>query len=156
MKQTRRVVLTGFITIIFARLFPEMSVRGQETDSVDIKWRVPREQVRTVKEELNFDGEITGDKSTIEDTKGLPLIYIFAGIVAVGQLARTLLQVYRDVKYGGLVVHSKDDEVFIDNDPRFSSGTMIIIQDDEIKVFQDKNQPQPSELIEALKPLGKK
>ena len=62
--------------MMFARLFPEMSVRGQETDSVDIQWRVPREQVRTVEEELNFDGEITGDKSTIEDSKGLPLIYL--------------------------------------------------------------------------------
>ncbi|MEL6438728.1 MAG: hypothetical protein AAFQ80_05660 [Cyanobacteria bacterium J06621_8] len=156
MKLTRRVVLTGFMTIIFARLFPKISVRGQETDSVDIQWRVPREQVGTVREELNFDGEITGDKSTIEDTKGLPLIYIFAGIVAVGQLARTLLQVYRDVRYGGLVLHSKDGEVFIDNDPRFSSGTIIIIQGDEIKVFQDKNQPQPTEVIDALKPLLKK
>ena len=57
MKPTRRVVLTGFMAMIFARLFPEMLVWGQETDSVDIQWRVPREQVRTVKEELNFDGE---------------------------------------------------------------------------------------------------
>ena len=156
MKPTRRVVLTGFMAIIFARLFPEMLVLGQETDSVDIQWRVPREQVRTVEEELDFDGEITGDKSTIEDSKGLPLIYIFAGVVAVGQLARTLLEVYRDVRYGGLVVHSKDGEVIIDNDPRFSSGTMIIIQGNEIKVFQDKNQPQPTEVINALKPLMKK
>ncbi|MDJ0596602.1 MAG: hypothetical protein QNJ72_42650 [Pleurocapsa sp. MO_226.B13] len=156
MKLTRRVVLTGFMAIIFARLFPEKSVRGQETDSVDIQWRVPREQVKTVKEELNFDGEITGDESTIEDSKGLPLIYIFAGVVAVSQLARTLLEVYRDVRYGGLVVHSKNGEVLIDNDPRFSSGTMIIIQGEEVKVFQDKNQPQPTEVINALKPLMKK
>ena len=65
MKPTRRVVLTGFMAMIFARLFPEKSVRGQKTDSVDIQWRVPREQVRTVKEELNFDGEIIGDKSNM-------------------------------------------------------------------------------------------
>lgn len=153
---TRRIFLTGFILMILARLFPERLALSQENDSVDIQWRVPREQVRTVEEELDFDGEITGDKSTIEDSKGLPLIYIIAGVVAVGQLARTLLQVYRDVRYGGLVVHSKDGEVFIDNDPRFSSGTMIIIQGDEVKVFQDKNQPQPTEVIDALKPLMKK
>ncbi|MGB5634982.1 MAG: hypothetical protein WBM86_19675 [Waterburya sp.] len=156
MKQTRRIILTGFMAMIFARLFPERLAFSQETDSVNIQWRVPREEVRTVEDELDFGGEITGDKSTIEDSKGLPLIYIFAGVVAVGQLARTLLQVYRDVRYGGLVVHSKDGEVLIDNDPRFSSGTLIIIQGDEVKVFQDKNQPQTTEVIDALKPLMKK
>lgn len=156
MKQTRRIFLTGFMAMMFARLFPEMSVRGQEADSVDIQWRVPREQVRTVEEELNFEGEITGDKSTIEDSKGLPLIYIFAGVVAVSQLARTLLEVYRDLKYGGIVVHSKDGKVLIDNDPRFSSGTLIIIQEDEVKVIQAQDQPQPTDVIDALKPLLKK
>ena len=156
MKQTRRIVLTGFLVTIFARLFPVKLVQGQDTDSVDIQWRVPREQVRTVEEELNFEGEITGDKSTIEDSKGLPLIYIFAGVVAVSQLARTLLEVYRDLRYGGIVVHSKDGKVLIDNDPRFSSRTLIIIQGDEVKVIQDKDKPQPTDVINSLKPLLKK
>jgi len=69
MKQPRRIVLTGFMAMIFARLLPEKLVQGQEADSVDIQWRVPREQVKTVEEELNFDGEVTGDKSTIEDSR---------------------------------------------------------------------------------------
>lgn len=155
------MILTGFLAMIFAYLFPLKLVQGQDTNSVDIQWRVPREQVRTVEEELEFDGEITGDKSTVEDTnvedtKGLPLIYIFAGVVAVSQLARTLLEVYRDVRYGGIVVHSKDGKVLIDNDPRFSSGTLIIIQEDEVKVIQDKDKPQPTDVINALKPLLKK
>ena len=156
MQQTRRIVLTGFMSMIMTRLFPEMSVRGQETDSVDIQWRVPREQVTTVKEELNFDGEITGDESTIEDSKGLPLIYIFAGAVAVGQLARTLLEVYRDAAVGGIIASCQDGKIIIENDRRLSSGTMIIICHDDIKVFQDNNQPQPTEVINALKPLMKK
>ena len=150
MKQTRRIILTGFIATIFARLLPSKLVQGQETDSVDIQWRVPREQVRTVEEELNFEGEITGDKSTIEDSKGLPLIYIFAGVVAVSQLTKTLLEVYRDLRYGGIVVHSKDGKVMIDNDPRFSSGTLIIIQEDEVKVIQDKDKPQPTDVLYSI------
>lgn len=156
MRQTRRIILTGFIATIFARLFPSKLVQGQDTDSVDIQWRVPREQVRTIEDELNFDGEITGDKSTVEDSKGLPLIYILAGVVAVSQLARTLLEVYRDLRYGGLVVHSKDGKVLIDNDPRFSNGTLIIIQEDEVKVIQTQDKPQPADVINSLKPLLKK
>ena len=73
-----------------------------------------------------------------------------AGVVAVSQLARTLLAVYRDIRYGGIVVHSKDGKVLIENDPRFSSGTLIIVQEDEVKVFQNKNQPQLTEVIRIL------
>lgn len=156
MKHSRRILLVGFIALFFSRLFSNMVVLGQETDSVDIQWRVPREQVSTVKEGLNFDGKISGDESTIEDTKGLPLIYIFVGVVAVFELARTLLEVYRDVKYGGIVVHQENGKVVIDNDPRFSSGTIIVIQEDEITVFQDQNQPQLTEVINAIQPLVKK
>ena len=156
MKQSRRIVLTGFVAIFFTRLCSKMLVLGQETDSVNIQWRVPREQVRTVEEELNFDGAITGDESTIEDSKGLPLIYIFVGVVTVGQLAKTLLEVYRDVRYGGMIAYCQNGKIVIENDPRLSSGTIIITCHDEIKVFQDKNQPQSTEVINALKPLMKK
>ena len=144
--------------MIFARLFPEMLVRGQETESIDIVWRVPREQVQEVREQLNFEGEIKGDPSTIEDSKGLPLIYILIGIVAVGQLAKTLLEVYRDVKYGGIIVRSEGKgKLRIDNDPRLSSGTIIVQQKDKVEVtFRDKDNPSPSDLIKALEPLLKK
>ena len=64
------------------------------------------------------------------------------GVVAVGQLARTLLEVYRDVSSGGIVVHSKEGKVLIDNDPRFSSGTLIIVLIEENKAL--------IQLLEAL------
>ena len=71
-------------------------------------------------------------------------------------LAKPLIEVYRDVKYGGIVVHQENGKVVIDNDPRFSSGTIIVIQEDEITVFQDQNQPQLTEVINAIQPLVKK
>lgn len=157
MKQTRRIVLTGFMAMIFARLFPVMLVRGQETESANIEWRVPREQVREVREQLNFNGKITGDPATIEDSKGLPLIYIFVGAAALAQLAKTLLDVYRDARYGGIVVRSENGKVRIENDPRLSSGTIIVQQKDKVEVtFREKDNPSPSDLIKALEPLLKK
>ncbi len=156
-KHPRRAVLAGFMAMVFARLFPERLVWGQESESVDIRWRVPREKVRTVREQLNFEGEITGDPSTIEDSKGLPLIYILVGVVAIGQLARTLLEIYRDVKYGGIIVRNENGKVLIENDPRINSGTMIIQQGDDVQViFRDEDKVKPNEVIEALQPLLKK
>ena len=138
------------------RLFPELLVRSQESESVDIQWRVPREQVREVREQLNFQGKITGDPSTIEDSRGLPLIYIFVGIVTLGQLAKTLLEIYREVN-GAIVVRSENGKLQIENDPRFSSGTIIVQQKDKVEVtFRDKDNPSPSDLIKALEPLLKK
>ena len=157
MKQTRRVVLTGFLVMFFARLFPEMLVRSQESESVDIQWRVPREQVREVRKQLNFEGEVTGDLSTVEDTKGPPLIYIFVGVVVISQLAKTLLDIYRDVRYGGIIVRNENGKVLIENDPRLSSGTIIVQQKDKVEVtIRDKDNPSPSDLIKALEPLLKK
>ena len=62
MKQTRRIVLVGFLAAFFGCLLPGRSVRSQNGDSVDVLWRVPETQIETVRNELNFDGEITGDR----------------------------------------------------------------------------------------------
>ena len=154
----RRILLTGFMAMIFARLFPEILVRGQESQSVDVLWRVPEEQIETVREQLNFDGEITGDTSTIDEDRGLPLIYIFAGIFALSQIAKTLLEVYRDARYGGIIVRkNKEGKLLIENDSRLNSGTIVIDHGDEMEIiFRENQQPKPEDIIEALTPLVKK
>ena len=77
--------------------------------------------------------------------------------VAVGYLAKTLLDVYRDVKYGGIIVRSEKGKIRIENDPRLSSGTIIIQQKDKVEItFREQNNPSPSDLIKALEPLLKK
>ena len=154
---TRRIFLTSFVLATIAPLFHKTLVWSQETQSVEIKWRVPREQVTNVTQGLEFDrNQIRPDLSTAEDTKGLPLVYIFVGTVVIGKLAKTLLDIYRDTKYGGIIAHCQDEEIVIENDIRLSSGTMIIVCQDDVKVFQDKNQPGIADIVEALKVLLKK
>ncbi len=141
---------------IFAQFFSNKLAYTNEDTSVKIQWSVPREKVSEVKEQLDFNGEIIGDESTVEDSKGLPLIYIFVGVVSLGYLSEILLKVYRDVRYGGIIIYSEDNKLIIDNDFRLPSGTIIITQGDNIKVFQDKNKPETTEVINALKILLKK
>jgi len=137
---TRRVFLGMLTLAIVAPLFQKTLVLSQDNELVEIQWRVPKEQVATIREELQFNkDQIQPDLSSADDTKGVPLIYIFLGTVIVGQLAKTLLDIYRDARYGGIIVSCQDGEIVIENDPRLSSGTLIMVCQDDVQVFQDKS-----------------
>ena len=158
----RRLFLITVLTGTLISFLSKTKVQGQESDLdntelISIEWRIPREQVPVVRKELeSFNLEIEGDASTVDDTKGLPIIYIIIGIVTVGELAETLLKIYRDVRYGGLIVSlDEDGEVKIENDLRLPNETLIVTSKDEIEVFRDKNKPQIIELIKALQNLKK-
>jgi len=153
----RRKFLVGLVLSLFFHRFLNQSVSAQESQSVNIQWRVPAEQVNTVREELNFEGQVIPDKSTITDDRGLPLIYILIGAVALGQIATTLLEIYKDTKYGGVIVRkNKKGELLIENNANLERGTIIIDQGNEVKIiFREKNDPKATELIQALTPLIK-
>ena len=72
----RRDFLGGLVGVILAHQLLNRKLLAQENETVEIKWRVPREQVRMVREDLNFQGQIIPDRSTIEDDRGVPLFYI--------------------------------------------------------------------------------
>jgi hypothetical protein len=78
--------------------------------------------------------------------------------VALGVLAKTLLDIYKDLKYGGIIIRrNKKGELLIENDPRLDHGTIIVDQGKEVKViFKEKDQPQAKDLIDALAPLVKR
>lgn len=153
----RREFLGGLVLSLFFHQFSKESVAAQESQSVNIQWRVPTEQVNTIRKELNFEGQVIPDKSTITDDRGLPLIYILIGAVALGQIAATLLEIYKDTRYGGVLVHkNKKGELLIENNVNLERGTIIIDQGNEVKViFKEKNNPKATELIQALTPLIK-
>ena len=147
------------MAVVFARLFPGMLVRSQENESVNIQWRVPREQVRTVREQLDFEGEVTGDPATKENSRGLPLIYIFVGIVAIDKLARTLLDLYRNFSCpGAIIVRSENHKLFIENDPMQNCNLIIIKQEDgNIEIInREQDNPSTIDLTKILEGLYKK
>ncbi len=154
----RRDFLGGLVGVIITHELLNRNLLAQENETVKIKWRVPREQVRMVREDLNFQGQITPDRSTIDDDRGVPLIYILIGLVSLEPLAKTLLNFYKDARYGGIIVRKNEQgEIVIENDKRLDKGTIVIDQGEEIEViFKENNEPQATELIKALTPLVKK
>lgn len=154
----RRKFLGGLMLgLLLSQLF-NPTILAEEDESITIQWRVPREQVPTVRDNLEFQGEIIPDKSTIEDDRGLPLIYIFVGVVTLDSVAKTVLDIYKDAKYGGVIIRRDEKgELLIENNPSLDKGTIVIDQGDDVKVvFEENEQPQEIKLLEALIPLIKK
>jgi hypothetical protein len=56
--------------------------------------------VTTIRETLDFNETVTPDGNSTSHTRGLPLLFIFAGIVSLSSLANALASVYRDIRYG--------------------------------------------------------
>jgi hypothetical protein len=158
MKQTRRFFLMSFIGMVSVSLFPPLLVRSQESESISVEWRVPAKQVEIVREQLDFDGEITGDMSTVDEDRGLPLIYILVGTFALGQIAKALLEIYRDFKYSGVYVYKdKQGKLRIENNSELPPGIILIDQGDKIEViFRESEQPSSKDIVQALIPLVKK
>ena len=110
-----------------------------------------------IQKELNFEGSVTPDRATQVDGRSPALIYILAGIVSVDILIRTLLSVYKDVRYGGIIIRRGDGgRLVIANDKKLPGGTILVDQGSQgIQVLNARSQPGSDELLQAVTPLLK-
>ncbi len=125
--------------------------------TVDILWRAPSRQSVGIQKELNFEGSVTADRATQVDGRSPALIYILAGIVSVDVLIRTLLSVYKDVRYGGIIIRrGEGGKLLIANDRKLPGGTILVDQGNQgIQVLNARSQPGSDELLQAVTPLLK-
>jgi hypothetical protein len=79
-------------------------------------------------------------------------LFIFAGTVAISTLAGALVAVYKDMRYGGIVVTARDGKLNIENDVRLNSGTIVVYNDQNIKVYQlnENKDTDINPLVKAL------
>ncbi len=154
----RREFLGGLALAVFWSPFFSALVSAQQDQSVTIEWYVPNEQSVDIQESLEFKGEAIPDESTREDDRSPALIYILVGAVALGTLAETLLNVYKDWKYGGIIISKdKKGKLLIKSEPSLDRGTIIVDQGKEPKIiFKEKDEPKYKELMDALSALEKK
>ena len=91
-------------------------------------------------------------------TEGYHLFIFLLEYLPLGQIANTLLETYRDARYGGIIVRKdKGGKLLIENDSRLNSGTIVVDQGNEIKViFRESEQPKTQDIMEALAPLVNK
>ena len=154
----RRKFLGSFVLAMVSHPLLSKLALAKEDSSLMIRWYVPHEQSVEIQKSLEFKGKAIPDESSKEDARSPALIYILIGATALVILAETLLKVYKDWKYGGIIISKdKKGQLLIKNNLSLESGTIIIDQGKDVKViFKEKDQPQAKDLIDALSGLVKK
>lgn len=152
----RRLLLKGWLcitpglrvvpTVVGATLFAlgPVSAAQAQAGVTAFEMRLPVALLPQLRRDPAYPGlKVVGDADTIDPTKGLPLIYIAVGALMLPDLARTLLALYRDYKYGGTVIEVKQGQLQISQSEKLDADT-IVVKDATGKVSIHRNRSAAS------------
>lgn len=143
----------GLLLALAPALF--LPVHAMAADRAAIDWPVPRALVAELRDEMDFAGEdIEPDLASVDDTRGLPLIYLFVGLVALPDLVRGIQAAVRDVTCGGVLVEESDDGLDIRCVPALGVGTVVVRQRDGVTVERFEQVDSQAPLLEAITKLS--
>ena len=127
------------------------------TGSAAIFWRAPSRQSLSIQRQLNFVGSVTADSSTQADARSPAEIFILKGLVSIDALAETLLTVYKDNNYGGIVLRrGGPGEILISHDKTLSGGTILVDRGAQgTAVLHALAHPGKEQLLTMIEPLLK-
>ncbi len=142
------VCMASAVGLLKPQILPaQVSNSGEaEERQYSLRWRVNKAHIETVRDNLVFEGEIEIEK----DQKGLPLVFVFVGVVLLPYLADAVLALRRDMVYGGLLIDARGPEVVIENDQRIDGGTIVVVTAEGTEIYYREDIRDPSELISAL------
>lgn len=129
-------------------------VRAEEPadQTVAFEWRVPAAQADIVRKNLQYQGEETPQA----DSRGVPVLVIFVGLVLLPYLANAVLALQRQIAYGGVVVDARSEVVKITHDKALDNGVIVILGKDGTKIVERNEITDPAKLIEAIGKAMKK
>jgi len=151
----RRFFLICFVTTIASDSMLFSSFAAVRDQLVPIIWHVPAERSISIQASLRLTGSAVPDVTTKDDSRSPAAFYILAGSVALATLCETLLNVYKNWKYGGVLIRrDRKGRLEIINAPSIESGTIIVDQGSNVKVIlREKDKPDLSVLMDSLKGL---
>jgi hypothetical protein len=115
---------------------------------VQVYWELPPSRMKEA-EKLLVPGLELSERGKGE--RVAPIV-IIAGAAALAYIVRAAIEIYRDAKYGGVVLSVKDDRLRIENDVRLPSGIVIVRNKDNVQVFSTSRQNE-GEILAKLAPL---
>lgn len=115
---------------------------ARAADEVEVTWRVPAPRLQEAMAAVGVPPErVKPDAATVEDTRGLPLLYIVAGAFALPVLAQGLVSVYKDLtRSGATVIDVSGAKVDITHDLK-SPADVVIVKDRDGKVTVIPGRP---------------
>lgn len=125
---TTKRLLAGFM-VCLAMLVNLTPLKAETPQTAAVTWHVTSEQLNVLREELKLKpSQIIADPKSVADDRGLPLVYIVTAAVLLPDLARALVDVYKDIRYGKLII-SQDaaGKITIQHDPKSSNAELVFI-----------------------------
>jgi hypothetical protein len=126
----------AFVSPLILAVAPRDSSLAGEAEGMPVgfRWRVPVVHKQTVEDGLRFEGVIEPEK----DKKGA-LVFVFVGLVLLPYLAKSILELMRQVEHGGVFVDACGPELEIETDKRMPNGMVVVrsCNDADVKVYRD-------------------
>jgi hypothetical protein len=150
-----------FIAVVLVILLNEQTKQiifaqavATTSENVAVEWRVPRDEVGEIVDNLKFQGQIVPDMSSVPDTRGIPLIYIIGGLLYLPSFLDSLALIYNKQKYGGVVIDVRKEMIRVRHDPALA-GSIIIVDENGAIVHKvtsfENHQSFAAKIVELLK-----
>lgn len=141
----RRLTTLAVVAILF---IPRLGAGAEVDPTVEVRWRLPpdlqTQAEKVIRPGLQLKGKGQGERVA-------PLLVV-AGVVSLAYIVRSAIEIYRDVKYGGIVLSVKAGTLQISNDPRLPAGIVVVRNADNIQVLSTSRQNE-GEILTKLAPL---
>lgn len=128
-----------------AKLAPARAQDAAE-EEVRFRWRVPIAHYQTVENNLRFQGTVEQER----DAKGVPLVFVFIGFVAMPSLANAILTLRRKLVQPGIKIDGRGTEIKIEVDPTLPRGMILLVDKDGATLYDSGQLADPAELVKAL------
>ena len=149
----RRRWLSGLISSAIATAFsPPCGIAQAPETKAAVRWHLPSEDLPTIRRYLGEPLNVATDPESQADTRGLPVLVIVSIVAMIPDIAEALVRVYRDYKFGGVVVKTKNGELLIESDRSLPSNVVVVQNEKgvEVKKLED---PSPNDLLQPLRKI---
>jgi hypothetical protein len=150
----RRSLMIGLLAVATYSMSDLLSWGAGADVKARFEWHLPSEQLGTAEKYVGKPESIKPEPHSATDTRGLPVLLIITAVALVPEIAQAIVRVYRDYKYGGVIITSKDGALDIRTDPRLSSSMVIVRSANGIDIRQVKD-PSADDLIFLLENILK-
>ena len=135
---TPKKLLAYFMLSLAVLLIPLLS-QAETQQRATVTWHIETEKLKKLREELKLKpAQIIPDPKSVAEDRGLPAVYIVTAVLLLPDLAKALVDVYKDIRYGQVIINQDAaGKINIWNVPEASNDTLVFIDAKGNIVFKD-------------------
>jgi hypothetical protein len=125
--------MMGMLAFV-ARAVPVQA--ADQTPKTRVEWKIPAAGFAAAESYLGKPNSMQADPTSPKDTRGAPILLVITMVALLPQLANALISVYRNYRYGGVIISEDHGELKITTDPRIPPNNVIVTGKSQVSVLQ--------------------